>query len=365
MVGALRTLLLVLATAFSPAASPAPSLPSPGAGPPASDEIADQKGIIDAVRAAIDRRDYAALNRMETEFRTTRARTVSGIWKLSVFHWRVKTELGPKQSEAGCDDRSTEFFRGWLAATPGHPAVVISRAAVLEDYAWCIRGSGYAQSVGEEASAAFQAKVEEARAILAKHRNSASIDPHYYAVMARIAIDQGADKADFKALLDEASGREPDYHYLYFDAYRYFQPQWYGSDAEVEALARYAAERTAVTEGLGVYARFYWFALDCDCGIEPSVDWQTMKQAMRDVMDRYPSDWNAANFARIACVMEDVPEATSWFAKVKGDHSVAWSDMNELRRCESMARPIEYSPDRCPYAAREAWPAEAVEKYCR
>ena len=326
-----HTILLVISMILSPAAN--------SVAPPA-DEIAEQQTIISAVKEAIHRQDYKALNRMENEFRQTRSRTGSGIWKLSVFHWRVLTELGPRGDEGQCDDRSTNFFQGWLAASPTEPAPYIARAAVLEVYAWCIRGSGYAHSVSEQAFERFGAKVDEARKILTEHRNIASVDPHYYAVMERIYIDQGAEKSDFNQLLDEATSREPDYHYLYFNAYRYFQPQWYGSDAEVDDLARYAAARTARAEGLGLYARFYWFALDCNCAIDRSIDWPTMKKAMRDVMARYPSDWNAANFARISCLMKDPKEAASWFARVEKDYTQAWGDKNEMHRCESVAQSV-------------------------
>ncbi len=173
---------------------------------------------------------------------------------------------------------------------------------------------------------------------MTEHRNTASIDPHFYAVMARIYIDQGAQKADFKRLLDEATAREPDYHQLYFNASRYFQPQWYGSDAEVDEIARYAAARTIRAEGLGMYARIYWFALDCACPIRRSIDWPTMKRAMGDVMTRYPSDWNAINFARMSCHMLDPDEAASWFSRVKGDYRKVWINKDEMRRCESMAQ---------------------------
>lgn len=341
MILSLPTILLVLAMSLQPAAiaEVAPPPISAAASSP-TDEAAEQKPIFEAVRAAIDGRDYSALNSMEHEFRRTRARTSSGIWKLSVFHWRVLAELGPKGEGTDCDDRSTDFFQGWLAATPAEAAPYISRAAVLEAYAWCIRGGGYAYSVSPEAHDMFTAKVADASSILTAHRAIASTDPHYYAVMERIYIDQSADKPEFMRLLDEASSHEPDYHYLYFNAYRYFQPQWYGSDAEVDELARYAAARAKGAEGLGVYARFYWFALDCNCAVEGSIDWPTMKLAMRDVMARYPADWNAANFARIACRMNDPREAAAWLARVNGDPSQAWSDKDEMHRCQRMAETV-------------------------
>jgi hypothetical protein len=356
VIGPQRIFLLVIAMLM-------PSVAYSQAAP--MDETADQKVIIDAVKVAVDRHDYRALDKMENEFRRTRSRTISGVWKLSLLHWRVLTELGPKEGQ--CGDRSADFFRGWFADSPTQPAPYIDRAAVLEDDAWCIRGVGFANSVSGQAFEGFGAKVAEARKMLVSHRGVASTDPHYFAVMERISIDQGAEKADFKHLLDEGTAREPDYHSLYFDAYRYYQPQWYGSDGEIDGLARYAAKQTTSSEGLGMYARFYWHALACDCAI-PSVDWPTMKAGMRDVMARYPSDWNAANFARISCKMQDPKEAASWFARVKKDYTAAWTDKVEMRRCESMAQfqtSAIHTADRCPYAAIEMWPNADFEKICR
>ena len=118
-----------------------------------------------------------------------------------------------------------------MAKTPNDPAPYVARAAVLEAQAWCIRGGGYAPSVSAPSLASFKAKVGEAQTILNAHRAKAAIDPHYYAVMARIYIDRAADKTKFMQLLDEATAREANYHYLYYEAYRYFQPQWHGSAA--------------------------------------------------------------------------------------------------------------------------------------
>jgi hypothetical protein len=338
MIMSLPTMLLVMAMFLWPAATTEAALPPISAATAApTDEVAEQKPIVEAVKAAIDRRDYRALNLMENEFRRTRSRTSSGIWKLAVFHWRLLTELGPRGDGDDCEDRSADFFQAWIAASPAEAAPYVSRAGVLEAYAWCIRGGGYAGSVSQQAHERFKAKAAEAGAMLVGHKTIASADPHYYALMARIYIDQGAGKSEFMRLLDEASSQDPDYHYLYFDAYRYFQPQWYGSDAEVDELARYAAARAKRAEGLGMYARFYWFALDCNCAAEGSIDWPTMKLAMRDVMARYPADWNAANFARIACRMNDPKEAAAWLARVNRDPGQAWNDKAEMHRCQQMA----------------------------
>lgn len=367
---ALQKVILILAGAlawsayvFWPSAAVGSQQPAVLAVGDPADEIAEQDVVNNAVKSAVARNDYDSLSKMAEQLRRERSRTGSGVWKLSIFHSRILAELGPRKGQ--CDDHSAGFFRDWMSRSPKDAAPIVARAAVLEAQAWCIRGGGYAPSVSGPALAGFKAKVSEARDLLAGRKVQASVDPHYYAVMVRIAIDTAAEKATFMQLLDEATAREPNYHYLYYQAYRYFQPQWYGSAAEIEELARYAAARATNDDRPGIYARFYWFVLDCDCGdMEQSIDWPTMKQSMRDVMARFPSAWNAANFARISCVMEDPRETRDWFASVKGDYSVAWRDLNELQRCQGTA-PLERSTERCPFAAREAWSAADVDLYCR
>ena len=42
-----------------------------------------------------------------------------------------------------------------------------------------------------------------------------------------------------------------------------------------------------------------------------------MRQAMRDVITRYPSDWNAANFAKLACQIGDGNDAAVYLGMIR------------------------------------------------
>lgn len=334
-------------------------------GEPLIQELIERRVIGDAVKAAIRREDFAALDAMGNKFRLSRSRTESGLWNLAEYHAQILAELEPG-SEDQCDNGSDDFLRRWLAKSPNQPGPYIARAAVFEAQAWCVRGGGYADTVRAQAFRHFAAKVDEARTFLEENRSVASVDPQYYAVLARIFIDQGVEKAEFMQLLDEASSREPNYHQTYLEAYRYFQPRWHGSHSELDEMARYATTRTTSDEGSGMYARYYWSVLHCECDdFQQSIDWPTMRQSMQALMTRYPSDWNAANFARISCAMNDAQQARGWFARVKGDYTGAFDDMAEMQRCQEMAQPLERSRARCPYAAREGWPPADVDRYCR
>jgi hypothetical protein len=326
------------------------------------DELEERRVIVEAIQKAVARRDFAALERMASDFRTSKARTTSGVWKLAIFHQQLLVEVGPSK---GCDKPSSNLSSDWLIRSPANPAAIVVRAAVIESDAWCLRGPGEADAVSRQAFQRFHAKADEAFRLLDDRKKEASVDPHFYAVMARIGIDQGFDKSDYRALLDEASARAPDYHYAYYEASRYYQPQWFGSLTEIEAMGRYAAERAGEYEQ-GMYARYYRYVFDCRCDfMERSVDWPTMKQSMRAVMARYPTDWNAATFARISCAMKDGEEAGKWFDRVKGDVIDAWANPSEMLQCKTSAGRTSRSTERCPQAAREAWSVEDMDRFCR
>lgn len=275
-----------------------------------ADEKADHDAIMDAVRTAIASNDFVFLSKMGDELRSTRARTPSGLWKLAVFHAGLQYYLSEGlEQERGCQYSKANFVRQWAAALPGSPAPIITDAALLQQQAWCFRGGSYAKSVAAEAWPKFRKGISAAYETLEKNSKLSSVDPEFYAVKLEVLRSMGASKASFRNVLDEATAREPEYHRTYFNAVWFYLPQWGGSYAEVEQFARYAADRTRASEKGGLYARVFWSLAECGCDIvERAADWSTMKQAMRDVYDRYPVAWNREYFAAVSCRAGDLEE---------------------------------------------------------
>ena len=305
-----------------------------------SDEAVEQDAMFLPIKAAAAANDFGALNRMESDFRHTRARTVSGIWKLRTFHKQLLFVLQQRQADGNCTDSSEPFFTKWISFDPANPTAYIVRAQVLEALAWCLRGSGHADTVTHQGFESFHAMADEAAGFLAAHKKVASVDPEYYTVMERLAIDQGSSKATFWKLLNEATTREPAYYEIYYSAYRYFQPQWYGSDAEIEQLATFAEMRSRASEGPGMYSRFYSYVLDCGCGLPGSMDWDRVKISMRSAYAHYPADWNASQFAKLSCAVGDGKEAAVWFARMKRDVGDAWDDAQKWHACQQLAKGV-------------------------
>ena len=309
--------------------------------PARASEMQIRQEIVDKVHALVQARDFPGLSAMERDFRARRERTPSGTWKLQEFYIGLDLALPQPSADSGnCRIPAETFIDDWTKGTPRSPAPHIIRAKMLLQRAWCFRGDGYAAEVAQDAWQPVNESGEAAQTVLIAHKAFASADPEYYAVLEDIYRSEGREPVEFRKLLDEGTAKTPTYYGLYWNAYTYYQPQWFGSPDDVEALARYAIERTRAADGTGAYARLYWHAsgLSCGCWLE-AIDWPTMKVAMRDVSQRYPDPWNYANFAKLSCRFADKDEARRYFEALKDDDGSAawWGDKQAWQQCRALA----------------------------
>lgn len=275
-----------------------------------SEDSAEVEAILSNTQDAIAKKDFARLEAMEQEFRSSRARTRSGTWKLAAYHGGLQYYLAEGlKAEEGCQYRQEPFVRAWQSAIPGSAAAAITDAELLLSQAWCIRGTGYASSVSEQAWPAFHAKVDDAADALRRSAGRASIDPEFYAVKLDVMRAQGAPIREFEAVFDQATRREPYYHRTYFHAAWNYLPQWGGSYEEVDRFARQAVKLTQRDEGAGLYARIFWSLDECGCDlIGSAANWAFMKESMRDVYEKYPDRSNGQYFADLSCRLGDGEE---------------------------------------------------------
>lgn len=276
-----------------------------------NDEMAERKLVFGQVDAAITANDFTALDKLEQQLLSSRARTPSGVWKLGVYHAELQFRLAKGMDRAnGCSQPGAAFAARWLQHSPAGPAAIITAADLALSKAWCFRGDGYAASVPAKFWPAFHAGVADAYNRLTKSRKAASTDPEYYSVMTKVYRAKGASQAETMTLVREASDREPYYGRTYFAAALNFLPQWGGSMEEVDQLARFAAAKTRTSDKLGYYVRAYWTLEECGCAdMATDPDWSTLKQSMNDLVERYPAPFNAKYFMDLTCKRGDADDA--------------------------------------------------------
>jgi hypothetical protein len=306
-------------------------------------ELLERKQISVAVKDAFLAEDFGKLEEMSAKFRRDKSRTSSGVWRLSCFY------AGIAQAMPGEKHESDEFYKNlekkserWSKTFPGSPPAHIAHSKVLIYHGWFYRGGEYAYKVPKEAWEPFYKYIMAANVNLERNKRIASVDPCWYETMLTVARAQGWYREQFDALLEEALRREPGFYQTYFIALEYLLPKWHGDLAQIEQFANDAVKRTKKEEGLGMYARIYWYAsqtqFENDLFSQSLAVWPRMKAGFEDIIARYPDAWNINNYARFSYLARDKQKARELLEKIGGNPIVeAWQPRSLFDQCRRWA----------------------------
>lgn len=308
-------------------------------------ELKERDVIRSEVARLLDANDFAGLESMAADYRSNEARTRSGVWKLTVFYsgFRAKARFNGKD-----DPRwkvLSDQLRDWQRVYPESPTPVIANAVVMKRYAKALKPVVFLQraSTASTEDAAFVMALTANKAYLEKHKAVAARDPHYYVIWSNLAFALGTDPSEFFDTVDEGMQAHPDYYQLYFAAMDFHAPKLRGDAKAVEAFANMAVERTKSEEGLGLYARVYWYAMSAFFGEDmfrrSMVDWAKMSKGIDDVLARYPDQWNINNFALVSCLAGDAAKTRVLLDRIEGyPISQVWKSHDVFRSCRRMAK---------------------------
>lgn len=319
---ALALLLLIPGACQAQATPDSVPLQPLGAGHP--NEWTERARIINGTTAAVLARQFDALAATADDYRDHRLRLETGAWKLAEFYGGTTNAFLSEPSPDGCRIANLPLLEEWESKAPARPEPWIAHAEALERLAWCHRGDGYAGQIDPDAMRRFEETAQQGYDLLIAHEGVAARDPQFYVEMMQYYKDLGFEPARFRALLDRAVSREPGYSGVYFAAFEYFKPQWFGSAGDQAWLADYAVAHTRNIEGTGFYARLQWYAFSCNCLKKSDVDWATMKKAMDDLDKAWPSDWNRTFFATFSCWEEDIDSTRRYVRSLTVDYVALW-----------------------------------------
>lgn len=306
-------------------------------------ELEDRRAIGEQVSSLFMHEQFDELERLAQQFRTTEERTSSGLWKLTLFYSAINDVAdGDEREEQYWESIEAKALR-WVNAYPGSPTPHIAYAMILVGHAWMFRGSGWSDDVKQGNWKPFQEYLARAAKYLREHKDIADVDPRWYETMLNIACAENWDRERFNKLVNEATERHPYFYQIYFAAIDYLTPKWHGSKEQVEAFASFATEKTAAREGVGMYARVYWYVAQVQYRsrlfTESAVVWGRMKQGIDDVLARYPDQWNINNFAHFACLAWDGRETRELIERVQGAPiPQAWDSASQYEQCKTWAR---------------------------
>jgi hypothetical protein len=309
------------------------------------DELDDRARIRNEVATLVTNEDFSKLESMADTYRTSKSRTSSGIWHLTIFYSGIYSAFNIRNKDPAFWSQAEQLMKRWLAAYPSSTTAPLAYARMLRNHGWSIRGGGYANTVESQNWKPFREYNERARAYLEKYKEIASRDPYWYALMAEIATVQEWHEAEFERLIAEGLQREPLFYQLYFAAIDYYAPKWGGTAEAVEKFARQAVTKTKASEGFGMYARTYWYASETQYDdrlfSDSLVDWLTMKKGIDDILKKYPDSWNINNFAKFACLSRDKAKTASLIAQIDAAPIMAvWKNATFFKQCKLWASSV-------------------------
>jgi len=309
-----------------------------------SDEQSAEASIKFQARLLFEKSNFKGLNTLAEFDRTHDARTPSGLNRLNYFYRGLEEyadlqtpSLTSKPNEMAWK-QILDRAQAWIDQAPS-PAAYVAMAALRTSYAWAWRGNGYASTIPPENIEPFHANLKIAHDVLSKSKAQASQDPEWYVCMIVLIRAGAVPDKEAQTLLTEGFKRYPAYYPLYAAMAENLTPQWGGSWQAVESFATYAAKITQAQLGMEMYARIYQ-RVDCFCEAMTGNkrDWPKMKQGFKDIVARFPVNWNYNRAAYYACQAQDRPAAREALAKITAPRADAWGgDSRLLPLCRNWA----------------------------
>jgi hypothetical protein len=308
----------------------------------AEEEMAVRNQMWRATSDLFQGRNFELLDQTLTLLLQQKARTPSGVWKLSVMDRSLTNEFDKCGADAACWDNIEVDITAWRDTQPNSVNAHLMYAKMLIMRGWSIRGGGYADSVNPANWQPFHDYIERARAYLSEHRSTIGDDPRWYQYMIDIAKVQKPEEEEFRPFLESALAKNPEFYEIYFAAVDYYSPKWGGNAEKLESTIQAMLRHAPDDEVASLYARMYWYASQIQYmgGLfaDSSVNWPAMKRGFEDIVADYPDLWNLNHFLKFSCQQGDREKARVLSEKV-GEHQVseAWDTDSDFEKCRMWA----------------------------
>lgn len=301
-----------------------------------ANDFADRTALQRSAASLFIAEKFDALDAMADAFRTSRERTSSGIWKLTVFYYGIDPTVLNQSPDEDSYRRFENLALDWSKARPDSIAAQLTYAQLLYEHAWLSRGGGYWTDLTDEQRDGYLKYHKKFRDYLVQIKDKASIDPHWYALMALAATEEAWSDDAFDSLLSEAMGREPYYYQTYFNVFTHYQPQWGGDPSKLKDQILKISEHTKPQDGNSFIARAYWVVSGFgeDVMGRTGLGWPDVIPGFQDLVSRYPDQWNLNAYAKFACLAEDRSNFAIAYSQIKiRPIEEAWNYPNQSLVC--------------------------------
>src|SRR5436190_9522401 len=200
-----------------------------------------KKEIATRAVAFLEAGDFAALDTMAREFRTSQAAFADGYWKLSLFYQAV-AGLNANTPENDFQTRLT-LLRRWFELDGSSITARVAIARALVCYAWHARGCDLTKEVAPDALQLVSERIGEANLILETAKGLPEKCPYWYSTWMTKVFLASDDQQRFDEIFAEGLHRFPSYTPIYFMKTWWLEECWHGRPGDWEAFAKESADQ--------------------------------------------------------------------------------------------------------------------------
>jgi hypothetical protein len=224
----------------------------------------------------------------------------------------------------------------WCNRHPKSHIPWLVRGNFLIDWAWHIRGSGYAKTVKEDAWPKFHEKLRLAKNDLERSWNLNPHDPNSSAWLIEVAIGLRSSREEMEQYFQNGVSACPWHYQLHLAKHRYLKPKWYGTSEEMFNFAQQCLASLAQYPYLGLVMidslyETHKYSRKEDNFLGRDDIWTTVEKIYGAFFAKYPDDIRRRfYYAYRAYKAEKYPIAYKQF-EIIGDRwmpDTAWSSLD-------------------------------------
>lgn len=270
-----------------------------------------------AVAGMLENERFDELDCLANSLRASQERFAGGMWKLHILYWGLESPL----QHATEKDWSAHLKRlkRWVSGNPESITARIALAEAYMKYAWDARGPDSSDTVSNNGWRLFAERAKEAKQVLDKASTLKAKCPEWYVAMESVALAEGWDRQQERALVEQAIAAEPGYYYVYRMYSTYLLPKWYGEDGDTEKFAAEIADRIGGEKGDAVYFQIAGY-LVCNCDDQPQLtrmSWPRIQKGFAGLEKEYGTSLTNLNqLALMAVKLKDSVVADRAFQRI-------------------------------------------------
>lgn len=334
-------LLLIPAMAAAQALAPSPqclTYDNPNDGRAALDMYAHH------VAESVAHRDFSRVIVMMREWETPKCVLDNGVPRMAALLPGFNKAFGWEQDWS----KSAAIVKAFRDRYPKEPVVALLEATYWQDYAWKVRGNGYANTVAPDAWKTFHAHLEKSEKMLLESRPYASGYPGWYSSMIAVQSALGRPQNMRDEIFFEGIRR---FHFsqgareIAGTMVTYLSPRWGGSWEGVDNLVAWTTEHTKEDVGTAMYAILYesiasHFDNHKNFFKGSKVSWPKMKNGFKDAIKHFPKATSyKSKLLYWSCAAEDKKayvEARKMLT-AKELNGLDWNGSIKLASCDIIA----------------------------